>query len=90
MSHLNFTLDIFKVAFNSVIFIWVLFLRSLDKAVSSLELELAVARASKDGGLGLKNSKSAPQKAFAVIGINTAFSSRKRRDSLRETWVPTG
>ncbi|EPS58558.1 hypothetical protein M569_16256, partial [Genlisea aurea] len=27
---------------------------------------------------------------FIVIGINTAFSSRKRRDSLRETWVPRG
>jgi hypothetical protein len=25
-----------------------------------------------------------------VIGINTAFSSRKRRDSLRDTWVPRG
>ncbi|KAJ3707751.1 hypothetical protein LUZ61_011456 [Rhynchospora tenuis] len=65
-------------------------IQSLDKAVSSLELELAVARASKDSRLGLKNSKSTPQKVFAVIGINTAFSSRKRRDSLRETWVPTG
>lgn len=30
------------------------------------------------------------QKSFVVIGINTAFSSRKRRDSLRETWIPQG
>lgn len=30
------------------------------------------------------------QKAFVVIGINTAFSSRKRRDSIRETWMPKG
>jgi len=29
-------------------------------------------------------------KVFMVIGINTAFSSRKRRDSLRETWMPQG
>ncbi|KAJ1691132.1 hypothetical protein LUZ63_015287 [Rhynchospora breviuscula] len=64
-------------------------IQSLDKAVSSLELELAVARASKDSRLRLKNSKSIPQKVFAVIGINTTFSSTKRRDSLRETWVPT-
>ncbi|XP_021718716.1 beta-1,3-galactosyltransferase 7-like [Chenopodium quinoa] len=30
------------------------------------------------------------QKVFIVIGINTAFSSRKRCDSVRETWMPTG
>lgn len=30
------------------------------------------------------------KKAFAVIGINTAFSSRTRRDSLRNTWMPQG
>ncbi|XXG50852.1 hypothetical protein AAC387_Pa02g4762 [Persea americana] len=30
------------------------------------------------------------QKAFLVIGINTAFSSRKRRDSVRKTWMPQG
>ncbi|XP_073127893.1 beta-1,3-galactosyltransferase 7-like [Henckelia pumila] len=30
------------------------------------------------------------KKAFMVIGINTAFSSRKRRDSVRETWMPRG
>jgi hypothetical protein len=52
-------------------------------------MELAVERArSGVGGAGV--SSRAPQKAFVVIGINTAFSSKKRRDSLRETWVPTG
>jgi hypothetical protein len=30
------------------------------------------------------------KKCFIVIGINTAFSSRKRRDSVRETWMPQG
>ncbi|KAH7314737.1 hypothetical protein KP509_21G018200 [Ceratopteris richardii] len=30
------------------------------------------------------------QKAFVVVGINTAFSSRRRRDSIRETWMPQG
>lgn len=30
------------------------------------------------------------KKVFVVIGINTAFSSRKRRDSVRETWMPQG
>ncbi|KAJ1427190.1 Glycosyl transferase, family 31 [Sesbania bispinosa] len=28
------------------------------------------------------------KKCFMVIGINTAFSSRKRRDSVRATWMP--
>ena len=30
------------------------------------------------------------QKVFFVMGIITAFSSRKRRDSIRETWMPQG
>ncbi|KAH7569486.1 hypothetical protein ACOSP7_012899 [Xanthoceras sorbifolium] len=30
------------------------------------------------------------RKYFMVIGINTAFSSRKRRDSVRSTWMPQG
>ena len=36
------------------------------------------------------NMSESRQKAFVVIGINTAFSSRKRRDSVRETWMPQG
>ncbi|KAL9277951.1 hypothetical protein ACSQ67_024780 [Phaseolus vulgaris] len=31
---------------------------------------------------------STRRKYFMVIGINTAFSSRKRRDSVRTTWMP--
>ncbi|XP_044358736.1 mitotic spindle checkpoint protein MAD1 [Triticum aestivum] len=66
-------------------------IQSLDKAVSSLEMELAVERArSGDAGAGAAGSSKDLQKAFVVIGINTAFSSKKRRDSLRETWVPSG
>ncbi|XP_037409803.1 probable beta-1,3-galactosyltransferase 8 isoform X2 [Triticum dicoccoides] len=64
-------------------------IRSLDKTVSSLEMELAVERA-RSGVAGAAGSSKALQKAFVVIGINTAFSSKKRRDSLRETWVPSG
>nr|XP_004507687.1 probable beta-1,3-galactosyltransferase 2 [Cicer arietinum] len=33
-------------------------------------------------------SSTPRKKCFMVIGINTAFSSRKRRDSVRETWMP--
>ncbi|CAL4972864.1 unnamed protein product [Urochloa decumbens] len=66
-------------------------IQSLDKAVSTLEMELAVERArSAAGGSGTAVATKPPQKAFVVIGINTAFTSRKRRDSLRDTWVPRG
>lgn len=71
-------------------------IRSLDKTISTLQMELAAKRSSQEllGGGGGSPSTSAPdkqrKKAFVVIGINTAFSSRKRRDSVRETWIPQG
>ncbi|GMH31411.1 hypothetical protein Nepgr_033254 [Nepenthes gracilis] len=67
-------------------------IQSLDKTVSTLEMELAVARTSQAGGLLSpgRASNHSLQKAFVVIGINTAFSSKKRRDSVRETWMPRG
>ncbi|XP_010910268.1 probable beta-1,3-galactosyltransferase 8 [Elaeis guineensis] len=70
-------------------------IQSLDKSISSLEMELAVARTNQNGGqasLGgaTMGSDKGLKKAFVVIGINTAFSSKKRRDSIRETWMPTG
>ncbi|XP_062153928.1 probable beta-1,3-galactosyltransferase 8 [Alnus glutinosa] len=69
-------------------------IQSLDKTISTLEMELAVARTSQSGGVQLplieRASNHSLQKAFVVIGINTAFSSRKRRDSVRETWMPRG
>lgn len=70
--------------------------RSLDKQVSMLQMELAEARrGSVSDGSAATNSKLASDapprtKVFIVIGINTAFSSRKRRDSVRETWMPQG
>lgn len=53
--------------------------RSLDKSV--------------DGSETLSSSltgSTTKKKVFMVMGINTAFSSRKRRDSLRGTWMPQG
>ena len=55
-------------------------------------MELASAKATQDSIL---NGAPSPQstekrKYFMVIGINTAFSSRKRRDSVRATWMPQG
>jgi len=71
--------------------------RALDKQVSMLQMELAAARSSRENGISDSNTSattsedgSARKKAFIVIGINTAFSSRKRRDSVRETWMPQG
>ncbi|KAK9054283.1 hypothetical protein SSX86_025361 [Deinandra increscens subsp. villosa] len=69
-------------------------IRSLDKTISALEMELEAARTSRNGVKVRPESvavnKTHIQKAFVVIGINTAFSSKKRRDSVRETWMPTG
>ncbi|PIN17397.1 Galactosyltransferase [Handroanthus impetiginosus] len=71
---------------------------TLDKTISSLEMQLAVARAAKaedeekrkrDANLGNESSNNR-RKVFFVMGIFTAFSSRKRRDSIRETWMPQG
>lgn len=61
-------------------------------------MELAAARAAQESVLNgsplSDNMKStelmARRKYFMVIGINTAFSSRKRRDSVRATWMPQG
>ncbi|KAJ0500289.1 putative galactosylxylosylprotein 3-beta-galactosyltransferase [Helianthus annuus] len=69
-------------------------IRSLDKTISTLEMELEAARTTLNGAKFLPErvpvNKTSLPKAFVVIGINTAFSSRKRRDSVRETWMPTG
>ncbi|XP_041016339.1 beta-1,3-galactosyltransferase 7-like [Juglans microcarpa x Juglans regia] len=70
-------------------------LQSLNKQISQLNMELSATRSSREMGISdgstvtslLPNER---KKAFVVIGINTAFSSRKRRDSVRETWMPQG
>ncbi|KAJ4915406.1 hypothetical protein Rs2_00956 [Raphanus sativus] len=64
----------------------------LDKSIASLEMKLVAARAERESLSGKFNiSKEAKKrKYFMVIGINTAFSSRKRRDSVRSTWMPQG
>lgn len=71
---------------------------TLDKTISNLEMELAAARAAQEsileGSPMVENLKitepSSKRKYLMVIGINTAFSSRKRRDSIRTTWMPQG
>ncbi|XP_048325031.1 probable beta-1,3-galactosyltransferase 2 isoform X2 [Ziziphus jujuba] len=72
-------------------------IRTMDKTISSLEMELAAARAAQESvlnGSPVENIKvpesNGKRKYLMVIGINTAFSSRKRRDSIRDTWMPQG
>lgn len=73
-------------------------IQALDKTISNLEMELAAARAAQESIISgsplseeLKLSESnGKRKYLMVIGINTAFSSRKRRDSVRATWMPQG
>lgn len=75
--------------------------RTLDRTISSLELQLAAARAARAARADSEdrspvNNKPGSErlndrpKVFFVMGIITAFSSRKRRDSIRETWMPQG
>ncbi|CAH1449773.1 unnamed protein product [Lactuca virosa] len=72
--------------------------QTLDKTISSLEMELAAARAMQDSiltGSPISDDLMLPEpikkgKYLMVIGVNTAFSSRKRRDSVRATWMPQG
>ncbi|GMP47152.1 hypothetical protein CsSME_00015042 [Camellia sinensis var. sinensis] len=74
-------------------------IQSLDKSISTLQMELAATRSSQEMRRSdefthiseLTHEEGLPRKkAFIVIGINTAFSSRKRRDSVRQTWMPQG
>lgn len=61
-------------------------------------MELAAARAVQESILNgspvsqdLKvTNPIGKRKYLMVVGINTAFSSRKRRDSVRATWMPQG
>lgn len=75
------------------------FCSTLDKTISNLEMELAAARATQEslesGSPSSEDAKesgssSGRRRYLMVVGINTAFSSRKRRDSVRATWMPQG
>ncbi|RDX84406.1 putative beta-1,3-galactosyltransferase 2, partial [Mucuna pruriens] len=71
-------------------------IQTLDKTISNLEMELAAAKAAQESIRSgapvpedIKMTESIGRRRYLmVIGINTAFSSRKRRDSVRETWMP--
>ncbi|XP_068650213.1 beta-1,6-galactosyltransferase GALT31A-like [Aristolochia californica] len=71
---------------------------TLDKTISTLEMQLAAARSAQVSSQetspmatkGVSDQLKEREKAFIVMGIITAFSSRKRRDSIRDTWMPQG
>ncbi|KAK9065140.1 hypothetical protein SSX86_016523 [Deinandra increscens subsp. villosa] len=73
-------------------------IRSLENSISELKSELPSNQSSSeevihDDSLPHKtdgDKSKSKKKVFMVIGINTAFSSRRRRDSIRETWMPRG
>ncbi|KAL1541832.1 Beta-1,3-galactosyltransferase 7 [Salvia divinorum] len=74
-------------------------IQSLDSSVAKLRLELpSNKKHRKLGNFENSNGSSSAfagnavmrKKVFMVIGINTAFSGRRRRDSIRETWMPRG
>ncbi|CAN0902279.1 Probable beta-1,3-galactosyltransferase 3 [Linum grandiflorum] len=72
---------------------------TIDKTISSLEMEVAAAKATQASLLtGSPQSEDTKKgstlrkkrKYLMVVGINTAFSIRKRRDSVCDTWMPQG
>ncbi|XP_022746876.1 beta-1,3-galactosyltransferase 7-like isoform X2 [Durio zibethinus] len=72
-------------------------IHTLDKSVAMLQMQIAASHSSQEmEDLNASSAVSAlddgppKKKVFMVIGINTAFSSRRRRDSVRETWMPQG
>ncbi|XP_028113931.1 WAT1-related protein At4g30420-like isoform X5 [Camellia sinensis] len=62
--------------------------RTQDESAAVKTRNIFLPRASPKS-INQKVAKS-NKKYFMVMGINTAFSSQKRRDSLRETWMPQG
>lgn len=72
--------------------------RKLAKSILNLEKKLAAATAGDEStsngshiAMKVKNAEpTTKRKHLVVVGVNTAFTSRKRRDSVRATWMPQG
>lgn len=67
-------------------------IQELERRISTLEMQLAAARSAQASNHDKSSSVviNKQHKVFFVMGIITAFSSRKRRDSIRRTWMPQG
>ncbi|XP_023001282.1 probable beta-1,3-galactosyltransferase 2 [Cucurbita maxima] len=57
-------------------------IQTLARSISDLETKLAAVTTDHE--------PTSKRKYLVVVGINTAFTSRKRRDSVRATWMPQG
>lgn len=62
----------------------------LKEKYSDFERELAVNDTFVPKDTTMTVESSARKRYLMVVGINTAFSSRQRRDSVRATWMPQG
>ncbi|GMP54006.1 hypothetical protein CsSME_00019292 [Camellia sinensis var. sinensis] len=91
--------DILGEAFRLImLYVYYIECRTLNKTILNLEMELPAARAAQESVLSgsplsedLKNTNSSGKRRyFMVVGINTALSSRRRRESVRATWMPQG
>ena len=86
----NFTsFFFFNLALIFLVCAWMVLRRTLDKMISTLEMELAAAGAAQESIINrspvsddIKAPWNCHQKNLMVVKINTAFSSRKRRDSV--------
>eukprot|EP00249_Psilotum_nudum_P023633 c28943_g2_i2 orf=405-1241(-) len=63
-----------------------------ENRLAELEMELAAARGQGflKEHMNTENISLSSQRLLAVIGINTEFGNRMRRDSIRRKWMPTG
>ena len=75
---------------------WCFNCRALDKTISDIEMRLAAARAAQAMSQGMSPSDSEGDQGIMrhrmsfVMGVFTTFANRKRRDSIRQTWMPQG
>lgn len=78
---------------------WCLDRRALDKTISDIEMRLAAARAAQAMSQGMSpddsegvgdQGKTVRHRLSFVMGVFTNFANRKRRDSMRQTWMPQG
>ncbi|KAL9247627.1 hypothetical protein vseg_021041 [Gypsophila vaccaria] len=67
-------------------------IQSLDRRISAMDMKLTEKRNRPVEAEipGARETKHSLQRAFVVIGINTALGSKERRQSLRDTWMPQG
>lgn len=67
--------------------------REIERKLSEVEMELASAKSQgfMRKWVNLRNANSTSRSPLlAVIGINTEFGNRLKRDKIRSKWMPRG